>query len=132
MRAGEGLEPLTTCLQGPGTTSRDVHLRLRSGVTGWRKRLRSRYVAVTVAVNQAMVVDGRSRRACLRGGSQTAPAQPQNRAASTEWGLCSQSVEPVPILAIACRRRASRLDDFPRSKEDCAIAKTSRPRTRMG
>jgi len=46
-----GLEPLTTCLQGPGTTSRDVHLRLRSGLTEPRKRLKSGYVAVTVAAN---------------------------------------------------------------------------------
>jgi hypothetical protein len=50
-----GLEPPTTCLQGPGTTSRDVHPRLRSGVTGPRKRLKSSYVAVKVAVNKAMI-----------------------------------------------------------------------------
>jgi hypothetical protein len=54
-----GLEPPTTCLQGPGTTSRDVHRRLRSGVTEFRKRLKSGYVAVTVAVNQAMIINGR-------------------------------------------------------------------------
>ena len=54
-----GLEPLTTCLQGPGETSRDVHPRLASGITGRERRLKSRCVAVKVAVNQAMIIYSR-------------------------------------------------------------------------
>jgi hypothetical protein len=53
-----GLEPLTTCLLGPGTTSRDVHLRLWPGVTERRRRLKSGDVAVTVAVNRDMIING--------------------------------------------------------------------------
>ena len=48
----------TIQLQGPGTTSRDVHLRLSPGVTEPRRCLKSGYVAVTVVVNRDMIIIG--------------------------------------------------------------------------
>jgi len=51
-----GTQTPTTCFQGPGETSRNVPPRLRSGITRRERRLKSGYVAVTVAVSQAMII----------------------------------------------------------------------------
>lgn len=51
--AGGGLEPPTTCLHGPGTRYRDVHLRLWSGLTEPRKRLNSGHAKIGHAVAHA-------------------------------------------------------------------------------